>query len=1327
MAASRRPSPLRPSIRLSPIHSRDNSRSASPERPERPRGSLYPEIDPLLSNLSPESTLEALTSTGTVPSNGSFSHDVLSKSISQVSPAERALGIRAAIAARNLDLWLKEVRSWTWPNNADAQAGKGFFPPADSSGRDDSFKTTSLSAPSNSVEFYGSLPARVVEEHEKRIEEIRDGIDGLDVEELKEHVLNAHIPSRSRPSSSTSTVSVPPPLSYVQLSDFTAIVTATILRALPCLSRLSHLLNTWDVRLLVLRQVPGLLKELHTTRSILDASNRALQSSNTSEDIDARLSSSLLRDEHVKIEGKVIDAGRRMDRALDALEGRQDSLPEQWIDDLETIEADFAAWVVEAERYKLHTEWLHAKSQSQKAERAQEPQSEIQDPATDNPEVEIATMPAVPEPIPEVAQMETIEEESRSNSQLEVLTDSAPLEQPDSHDSTISTDSDSLSQVSDPDTSYNPIEPEPTVIEEPKDDPENQTNIVVAEDLQTPTQEEFPQDIHTQKPGVQSPAKIPLPMTPGVENKENIPPPSIMPQRSPSVRESASTKPAALAEHVDDDPFIQKPLSPRPESNQESEVTAAVAVPVQKEVQLASSLRGEVESEPKQTTHEATASTSSVVPPIAEPEQLSLTQQLPESTYESRESTCFKTPTLMSQPLVETPDLDNYIRDSSASPPSDRAESPRPPAAEPQETQDVLKSQSSNEFVPAKQDLPKKKPLQSPIKLSKTRSGNLSFDKGASASRARRQSSGSVASFVSDDSNTSSRGVPEPHASSSNGDQIIPQRGDHKKQVSRGGHMLREDRLRRFENSKRVTRSTEFQEARSVSLPLQRFINEKLDLDLTSPPVPEIPEQYKSTNHTARANNAGLSSTPTPQALRIPKRRPALAHGQPPSDLKKHDTVSNPPSKTLPAFGGNTARRAIQHQDQPKSLRLRHRLTAHPSLEGLGLRRQELAYVEEDASEYMDNGSGSSSPNKHFRKPRDHLDEKINSILSTLPGRIHLVDPNNEADTSSSSSSLDRKMRERCLSESPNGPPSRSITPAPSLTLMPAARRRVSHAHKTEDSYVKLYHLHHGGSTAPTKLFVRTVGEDGQRVMVRVGGGWADLGEYLREYVIHHGRRKVSETPRVEVQGVASRSPSGHSPGSLLPPSASYIASGRATPSRPSSVLSVRPPSSLTVRKPRRDSTASEAVPPRSVTAGNLSFFTSPPSAGLPGRRRLSVSSSYSFGGDILSPPTTHASSHEGSAPLGLAGPKPRSRQISMSPEGEAWVENVLQKTRRSTSFNPPPFGISTSPKNNDVGSPRLPEEDTTGRSLPKVRSVNDIRSAGSSRRVSLRGLGNHR
>ncbi|KAJ5669350.1 hypothetical protein N7462_010420 [Penicillium macrosclerotiorum] len=534
--------------------------------------------------------------------------------------------------------------------------------------------------------------------------------------------------------------------------------------------------------------------------------------------------------------------------------------------------------------------------------------------------------------------------------------------------------------------------------------------------------------------------------------------------------------------------------------------------------------------------------------------------------------------------------------------------------------------------------------------------------------------------------------------------------------------MLREDRLLRLNNPAR----TEFQPNRSVSLPLERFINDKFDLDLEVHTETEVgfPPEFKSSLVPKSSGDSATASTP-----KVPLRtssRPRLVRGKSASDLKAGGQPQSTMDRNLKTFGLNTAQRALKHQEQPKSLQLRKRLTAHPSLESLGVRKQELTYVEEDESELFE--SRAASPNKQYRRPRDQLDEKINSILSTLPGRIHLVDPNNEADTSSSSSSMDQKPRERQSSEPPNLPLSRSMTPAPSLTLMPAARRRLSHAHKTEDSCVKLYHLHHGGQAVPTKLFVRTVGEDGQRVMVRVGGGWADLGEYLREYVIHHGRRKVSETPRVEVKGLASRSSPGYSsPGTMLTPAvSSHITSGRATPSRPPSAMSARPGSALTVRKTRRGSNASDAMVPRSVTTGSL--LPSPSQAVPPlSRRRLSISSSYSVGDTHVPAISTipHLASDSHSTPLGLAGPKPRSRQISMSPEGEAWVEDVLQQTRRSSSFNPSPFALSTGPGSENGEQHDAPSHDH--RPVPKVRSISDIRSVSSSRRVSLRGLGNHR
>ncbi|KAJ5375597.1 hypothetical protein N7517_007603 [Penicillium concentricum] len=201
----------------------------------------------------------------------------------------------------------------------------------------------------------------------------------------------------------------------------------------------------------------------------------------------------------------------------------------------------------------------------------------------------------------------------------------------------------------------------------------------------------------------------------------------------------------------------------------------------------------------------------------------------------------------------------------------------------------------------------------------------------------------------------------------------------------------------------------------------------------------------------------------------------------------------------------------------------------------------------------------------------------------------------------------------------------------------------------------------------------------------------------------------------------------------MLTPATTYLTSGRATPSRPPSMVSARPPSSLTVHKKRRGSTASDAMGTRAVTTGHISSFTSPPPAVAPlpssTGRRLSVSSGYSVG-DAHSPGKTAAASmanESRSTPLGLAGPKPRVRYESMSPEGEAWVADVLQKTRRSSSHNPPQFALSIPPDHDADDRFDIGEGSVAGHSLPKVRSIGDIGSIGTSRRIVLKGLGSRR
>lgn len=74
----------------------------APKTSDRLTVPKYHVVDPLLGNLSPESTLQALSSTDAVPSHEQAAHDILSTSITQASSTERALGIRAALAAQNL-------------------------------------------------------------------------------------------------------------------------------------------------------------------------------------------------------------------------------------------------------------------------------------------------------------------------------------------------------------------------------------------------------------------------------------------------------------------------------------------------------------------------------------------------------------------------------------------------------------------------------------------------------------------------------------------------------------------------------------------------------------------------------------------------------------------------------------------------------------------------------------------------------------------------------------------------------------------------------------------------------------------------------------------------------------------------------------------------------------------------------------------------------------------------------------------------------------------------------------------------------------------------
>ncbi|EHA24528.1 hypothetical protein ASPNIDRAFT_183075, partial [Aspergillus niger ATCC 1015] len=1197
--ASSRVNPLHPPTRLS------TARSQSPGRPAVPN---YQNLDPLLGNLSPESTLQALSATDAVPRNEQAAHDILSKSISQVSPAERALGIRAAIAAQKLNLWYKEVQSWEWPNRSDIQLGKGFVPPPGAAAE----------------EYCGSLPKAVVDQHEKRIEEIRDGMDVLDVDELKEHVLNAHIPVRSRPSSANSTLSVPPPLSYVQLSDFTAVITATILRALPLLSRLNSLLSTWDVRLLVLRQIPELLRRLRLARSELDSALDLIKSPTLPDEDGPLYSRPNYHAKRATLELTVVSAGRQLDRVLDALEGREDSLPESWIDDLEAIESEFGTWVMEAERRTVENEWRRTIATAEKDAQYHTPETAR---AQAPPEIRDTDKLALNTSVP-VSQaghlfpMETIAEEEVSS----------------------------------------PVEPSAP------SDAQDDKNLTASEPAVMPAAHSVNENLASSGTSDATDSLIK-----SVKSTVSITPPQ-EPLASSSTVNIIAPSPDGLEEtgtRTDERRALPPVTSEATQSLEEPETSNETsAVIVRRRTSSAQSPLSQQEKLPADN-EVVSRDTHSTSPVVESREQRQLT--LDKSEVASPVSVAAQT-TSNDSPAAQS----GNRRDSCQLVPANAVlESPARSANSKNDKQPPSHSMNNVHQESHGGNTPKK-PLESPIKLSRSRPGRLSFEKEKNKSRGRRTSTDSSCSDYP--SLVSSPEIHEPRTSSSNGTPLLletppPFQDGYQSSdpVPPGSdHTLREDRLLRLDNQKSSPRAN-FAHNRNLSLPLQRFINERLEMNY---------DDESGSDMDGVASNR--KSTDVYADLRLGQKKALGLQSEPPV----HSSTN----------------------------RLRRQLTSHPSLESIGAYRSNTRSGDDTSSVTAISRAGSrpSTPGSQLRKPKDHLDEKISSILSTLPARIHLMSADGQDfDAGSAATSIPLKARERFRSISPQGTPSRSSTPTPSLTLTAApSRRRYSHAHAPEESSVKLYHLHRGGKVAPTKLFVRSVGENGERVMVRVGGGWADLAEYLREYAIHHGRRHVSDTPRVEVQGLSTRT------------SPTYSVSGRRTPSRPRSVIGNRPSSSLAVRKTRRTSNVSDVTEFRAAQAAGDSLTASySPMSTVSSRRRLSASSNASMGAassasefrhGSYSPSTTAAGSNSHSIPLGLAGPKPRSRNVSISPESEAWVEDVLGQARRSSSLRPYNYGLSS--QDPEPASAKAP-------TIPKSRSISDLGMAGSSRRVALRGL----
>ncbi|GAB1314179.1 GAR domain-containing protein [Madurella fahalii] len=325
---------------LTPAHYASRGRqprSTSDASPTRQRNT-----DDLLSNLTPRTVVDAFRN----PSGA------MKACIDSATPAEQAFALRVAVASNNIHEWLEELSAWPWPANGGsagfemATARRSRTPRSDSELSDDE--------PSEAESYMGAI-AR----YDRRIEEIGQGLDELDIEEIKTQVLRNHIMPLSRPGTpamDSAHARASAIAATARMDDLTALITTTTLQALPNLSKLSKLMNSWNFRIQVLRMVPAFLDHVADAEVALQSGQNVIglgakvgqhQPSNATLSTLSRAEFEVMKP---ILERKVAKAGQHLDAMLDILEGQPDTLPEKWIDRVDALEQAYGEWSVACER-----------------------------------------------------------------------------------------------------------------------------------------------------------------------------------------------------------------------------------------------------------------------------------------------------------------------------------------------------------------------------------------------------------------------------------------------------------------------------------------------------------------------------------------------------------------------------------------------------------------------------------------------------------------------------------------------------------------------------------------------------------------------------------------------------------------------------------------------------------------------------------------------------------------------------------------------------------------------------------------------------------------
>jgi hypothetical protein len=1278
-------------------------------------------MDDMLADLSPATTLEAFTSVS----------GTLKASIEAASPTQRAFGIRAAITSKKIQEWVTELSAWPWP----ARSSEGFEIPIAkrrrlSNGNLNNHRTAKQQGfrqddrAVDEEEYWGCLPALDVLRYESRIEEISEDMDDLNVEEIKSQVLNTHVLPRSRATSlSGHFMEASSSESYTRMDDFTAVVTATVLQALPSLSRLMALMDMWSVRLSVLRQVSLLMASMEDAEVALRSGWKAIQTQQPESGPEGASSNTftlsrqdyeIMRD---VLQEKVSKLGQKLDHILDTLEGRDDALPEAWLDCMESIEQDYGEWVVCGETKVREGEWAkEISTRRQEKLRSSLPTvvdpppsdtepdsiSEIQDNIVINgtpskaPQVASTvhtenatsehTLPLGPasfdipimEPLSQCFEPSLFDGPKDANSFTTASEDTPPVEQsmPQPIESVELTERDPPEEIVDaPSLKLVSLSPSPgkndalphredivtdlsSLSDGVSDNVESQKELMRSIDLFQPAAE-TPCELRTvhKDEFEANPAEITEPMTLEAARQilatddlvESNGKPSTPLESSPSRHDGPG--PVAWPDEPSTDDNYREVSRTPPSSSKIPGFEHTPANSLRKEMprEELSSSSPRASSDSNHSLQTSNATTAAVFPehPATSIPQSSQKQDIEDSRVQGHPSDAVKPlplagvlnpdqpkfaenstpgskPThidLPLSPLITTSEMKvtDHLSPDVNSPDSSKGHTRGPSSvsiisgyATSEPSPVIYEAEPTEYFRPVSPPIiAKLRDLSNVTTPTRASFNNTPVSAKAPEIEPKRESETFNSQGVSQSQRLSLESPKKEHLSKENADSESSGTPSRRRPVSNDSVI-----------SVIKTASGQGRSSQEGSVSSEVFtINERLN-SVTSTPIrvdsPEVEIVTRSWHSQFVSDYEGDS--------------PSLGRVRLPNDANNYSPASSPP-ETPPS-----ERRPLQLRKTPSF----DPNSLYPDSPATPGEPPALSNVELSPTPAL------SSPSKHSD---DQLQQQISEILESIPARIRLTSEPDKTGTSGI-----KQMKKRISLNPFSRPMSRAATP--SFTLAPAYAKNPRPRPQNGNPEIKLYHLSRSTGEAPIKLFVRLVGENGERVMVRVGGGWADLGEYLKEYASHHGRR--SDQPgKVEIQDLPARVVStGSTASTSTLKNGTWNTSEASSPvsrpsSRPGSALG-RPLSSLAIRKTRK-SVGEEAREKayRSPSTPLPSSFRSSPSA-----PRLNETPPSATSGRSVS----QMSWREEESSLGLAGP--RSRKSEISAENAAWVESMKEKVR---------------------------------------------------------------